>query len=52
MVQMRSMPKKKRSCHDRLNRVRSVMKVRQNNDMANSIGLVYVEIETKLLGPI
>ena len=52
MVQMRSTPKKKLSCHDWSNRVWFVMKVRQNNDMADRIGLVYVEIEIEKLGPI
>ena len=31
---------------------RSMMKTTQDNDVTNHIGLVYAEIETKLLGPI
>ena len=48
MVQMRSTPKKKLSCHDWSNRVWFVMKVRQNNDMADHIGEVHIKNDTKL----
>ena len=40
------------SYHDQLDRVQFVMKTRQDNDVTDSIGLVYVEIEIKLSGPI
>ena len=40
----------KLSCCDRLDRVQSVTKTRQDNDVTNYIGLVYVETEIEFLG--
>ena len=45
------MPEKKLSCRDRLNYVWFVMKTKQDNDVIDHIGLVYVKTETELLGP-
>ena len=42
----------KLSYRDRSERVRSVIKTRQDNDVTNRIGLVYVENNTKLSQPI
>lgn len=36
----------------RLNRVLFIKKTRQDNDMTNSIGLVYFETKTELSGPL
>ena len=49
---MRSTLKLKLGYCDRLDRVRSIMKTRQDNDMTDHIDLVYTEIETKLSRPI
>ena len=38
--------------HDRLDWVRSTIKTRRDNDVADCIDLVYAKIETELLGPI
>ena len=52
IVQMRSTPKMKLSCHDRLDRVWSMTKTRQDNDMTDHIVLFYTKYKTELLGPI
>ena len=52
IVQMRSMPKMKLFYCDRSNRVWSAMKTRQDNDVINPIGLVYIKTKTKILRPI
>ena len=39
-------------CYDLSNRVWFVMKTKQDNDMTNCIGLVYVETKTEQLKPI
>ena len=49
---MWSIPKTKLICHDQSNQVWSVTKTREDNNMIDHIGLVYVEIKTKLLRPI
>lgn len=43
---------KKKSFHDWLNQVWSFTKTKQDNDVTDHIGLVYVEIEVELLGSI
>lgn len=40
------------SCHDWLDQVQFVTKTRHDKDVTDYIGVVYTEIETKLLGPI
>ena len=47
---MRSMPKMKLSCYDRLDRVQSLMKTRHENDVTNRISLVFVETKIELSG--
>lgn len=49
---MRSMPKTKLSFLDLLDRVWSVIKTIQDNDMTNHISLVYIETKIELLRPI
>lgn len=49
---MQSLLKTKLSYHDQSNQVWFVTKTKQDNDMADRVGLVYIETETKLLGPI
>ena len=44
--------KSKLSCQDLLNRVRSLMKTRRDNDMIDCIGAVYANNKTGLLWPI
>lgn len=44
-----STPKTKLRCCDWLDLVRSVIKTRQDNNMIDRIGMIYVEDETKLL---
>lgn len=39
-------------CHDQLDKVPSMMKIKQDNNVTNYIGLVYAKIEIKLSGPI
>ena len=39
----------KLTCHDRSDRVSSVMKTKQDNDMTDRTGAVYVETNTELL---
>ena len=46
------MPKMKLSCYDQSNRVPSMTKIWQDNDVTNRIGLVYAEIEFELSRPI
>ena len=46
------MSKMKLSYRYWLDRVQSRTKTKQDNNMTNRIGLVYVEIETELSGPI
>ena len=41
--------KKKLICHDILDRIRLMRKTKEDNDVTNRIGAVYVEIETQLL---
>ena len=45
------MLKKKLSYRDLLNRVRSVKKTKQDNNVTDRISLVYAKTETKLSGP-
>ena len=40
----------KLSCYDQPNQVQSMMKTRQDNDVIDSIGVVYVETKTELVG--
>ena len=40
------------NCWDLSNHVQFITKTRQENDMTNSIYVVYDEIKTELLGPI
>ena len=49
---MQSMPKMKRGCHDWLDRVLCMKKIRQDNDMTGHVGLFYTKIKIELLGPI
>ena len=49
---MQSMPKMKLSCHDQLDQVQFMTKIRKDNDVFDHIGLVYVEIEIELSRPI
>ena len=42
----------KLSCRDRLDRVWSITKTREDNYVIDCVGLVYVETEIELLGPI
>lgn len=49
---MCSILKMKLSCHGQLDQVWSRIKTNQDNDVTNRIGLLYVKIETELLGPI
>lgn len=52
MVQIQSTMKTKLRYRDRSNRVWSMMKTREENDVTYHISLVYIETKTKLLGPI
>ena len=38
--------------HDRLDRMESMMKTREDNDVIDHIGVVYIKNDTKLLWPI
>ena len=46
------MSKMKLICRGWSNWVQYVTKTRQDSDMTDGIGLVYIETDTKLLGPI
>lgn len=46
------MPKKKLNFHDRSDRLLSIIKTRQDNNVIVSIGLVYAKIEAELSGSI
>ena len=46
------MLKTKLSCCERSDRVQSMMKTRQGNNMTDRIGIVNAKIEIELLGPI
>ena len=46
------MSKTKQNYHDPLNKVRSMIMSKKDNDMNNSISLLYAEKETKLTWPI
>ena len=48
---MRSTLNTKQNYCDRSDQVWYVMKTKHDNDMIDRIGLIYVEIETELLGP-
>lgn len=48
---MRSTPKIRLSSHDQSYWVQSMKKTRQDNDLIDHIGVVYVEKYTKLLRP-
>ena len=39
---------KKLNCHDRFNKVQSTRKSRQENDVTDCIGVIFVEFETEL----
>nr|CAN75003.1 hypothetical protein VITISV_014929 [Vitis vinifera] len=47
-VWVRSTPKMKLSCHDRLDRVSFVMKTRQDNDMSDRTSVVYAKNNNEL----
>ena len=47
IIQMRSTLKKKLSYHDWSDRVQSMMKTKQDNDMTDRIGLVHIETENE-----
>lgn len=49
IAQMRSMSKTKLSCHDQLDQVRSMMKRRQENEMTERTGAIYIETEIEKL---
>lgn len=49
IAQMQSMSKTKLSCHDRLDQVRSMMKRRQENEMTERTGVIYIENEIEKL---
>ena len=46
------MPKMKLGCRDRSNLVLSMIKTRQDNDVTRCTGVVYIENDIELLGPI
>ena len=46
------MPKSKLNYWDLLDCVQSMMKIKQDNNMIDYKGMVYIETKTKLLGPI
>lgn len=48
ILQVWSMMKTKLNCWDQLDRVQSVMKTRQDNDVTSSTGAIYTENKTKL----
>ena len=52
IIQIWSTLKKKLSCRNQSNWVWSVIKIKQDNDVINHIGLVYVKNDIELLGPI
>ena len=52
MVWVWSIPKTKLSCCDWLDRVRSLIKTRQDNDVIDHMGLDYAKTEIELSGPI
>ena len=45
---MRSTPKLELNCHDQSDRMRSIMKSKQYNDVIDLTSLIYVENESKL----
>ena len=47
IVQVWSMSKMKLNCHDRLNWERFVTKTKQDNDLTDRKGAVYIENETE-----
>ena len=52
IIQKWSTSKMKLSCRDQSDRVWFVMKTRQDNDVTNRIGLVYVKTKPQFSGPI
>lgn len=42
------MPKSKLNCHDQSDRMRSIMKDKQDNDVIDHIGVIFVEYDTEL----
>ena len=52
VIQVLSMSKTKLSNRERSDRVLFVTKTKHDNDMTDHIGLVYVENDIELLGPI
>ena len=51
IVQVRFRPKSELNCHDRLDRMRSIAKTRQDNDVIDHKGVIFIEYDTKLLRP-
>ena len=49
IVHVQSMPKMKLDYCNRLGKVRSMMKARQDNDLMDRIGMVHIKNETKIL---
>ena len=52
MVHVQPTPKMKPSCCDRSDLVQFVMKTKQDNDMIDNIGLVYIKTKIELSGHI
>ena len=48
IVHVNSTPKKKMNYYDQFNGVQSITETRQNNDVTEHIGAVYVKIRTEL----
>ena len=48
IVYVRSTSKTKLSCYDQLDRVQSIMTTRQDNDITDPIGAIYVENKIEL----
>ena len=51
IVQVRFRPKSELNYHDRLDRMRSITKTRQDNDVINHKGVIFIEYDTELLRP-
>lgn len=51
IIWVRSTLKSELNCHDRLDKIRSIMKAKQDNDMTDHKGMISIEYNTKLLSP-
>ena len=52
IIQDRSTLKTKLNCYDWTNKIRSMTKTKQDNDVSGHIGILYPEIRTELWRPI